>query len=145
MYSVLASSVFESAVEPLPPLALDQELLTSTAAEAPTAAAAAAVGGGRSLADAGAVTLEVLSPASPLHRTTPAFPPLPSPTENGHSALHFFASISNNPWQEAQVIAERETAAVLLCASRFPVLSQGAMELTSQMLGFVAKDMAGAF
>ncbi len=64
--------------------------------------------------------------------------------QNG-SALAFVASISGSPWQDAQAAAAREGAHLLLCTSRFPVLSQGAIEVTSLVLAQVAKDMKSAW
>jgi Kef-type K+ transport system membrane component KefB len=64
--------------------------------------------------------------------------------QNG-SAFAFAAKLSSGPWQEAQVIAEKEAAHLLLVTSRFPVVSQGSLELTSVLIGQVMKDVKSAF
>ena len=61
------------------------------------------------------------------------------------SAFFFEASLSSGPWQDAQVHAAKEAAQLLLVTSRFPVASQGGLELTSMLIGQVMKDMKSAF
>ena len=43
------------------------------------------------------------------------------------------------------MIAEKEAAHLLLVTSRFPVVSQGSLELTSVLIGQVMKDVKSAF